>query len=225
MHLVARRATEFGVEIDGTVRFRLDKAVERKNHIVSGIVGGLHAALEKRGDAIDLIHGEARFVDPHEVEIGERRLSFDKAIIAVGARRSTPPITGLDEIEYLNNRSALDLDRLPESLIVIGAGYVGIEFAQMYARFGTRVTLLGRNEHLAPGEDPELSDLLQTYLQDEGVDVLTAATVDAVRTDDDHQVVSATLGETPREFRAEAVLVATAPSSRAISGSVLSESL
>ena len=197
------------MEIDGTARFRMEKAVERKNHIVSGIVGRLRAALEKRGDSIDFIHGEARFVDPHEVEIGERRLSFDKAIIAVGARRSTPPITGLNEIEYLNNRSALDLDHLPASLVVIGGGYVGIEFAQMYARFGSQVTLLGRSGHLAPGEDPELSDLLETYLQEEGVDVHTGATVGAVRTEGDRQVVSAKLGETLREFRAEAVLVAT----------------
>ena len=209
MHLVARRAAEFGVEVDGSVRFSLEKAVERKNKIVRGIVTRLHGALSKRRESIDFIRGEASFVDPHQIDSGDGRLSFEKAIIATGARRATPPIAGLDKIDYLTNRSALDLENLPSSLIIIGAGYVGIEFAQMYARFGTHVTLLGRNAHLAPGEDPELSDLLETYLRDEGVDVHTGATVEAVRADGDSRLVVFRAGDAEHEVKAETVLVAT----------------
>ena len=209
MHLVARRAAEFGVEVDGQVRFRIDKAVERKNSIVGGIVDGIHGALKRRRDKIDFLPGEARFLNSHEAENGDRRLSFEKAIIATGARRAAPSIQGLADVDYLTNRSALYLDRLPASLIVIGGGYVGIEFAQMYARFGSRVTLLGRNQDLAPGEDPELSALLLNYLQEEGVDIHTGALVRAVRMEDDLKVAVAEVDGTERAFRGEELLIAT----------------
>ena len=143
MHLVARRAAEFGVEVEGTVRFHLDKAVERKDRIVQGIVDGIHGALKERRQAITLLRGEARFLNDHEIDTGAGRLSFEQAILATGARNAHPPISGVENVDFLTNRTALDLDRLPTSLIVIGGGYVGIEFAQMYSRFGTRVTPCG----------------------------------------------------------------------------------
>jgi pyruvate/2-oxoglutarate dehydrogenase complex dihydrolipoamide dehydrogenase (E3) component len=209
MHLVARRAAEFGVEVEGPVRFHLDRAVARKDGIVQGIVESIHGALRQRQDAIDFVPAEARFVSAHEVDTGDRRLSFGKAIIATGARRAEPAIPGLETVDYLTNRSALELDRLPSSLIVIGGGYVGIEFAQMYARFGSRVTLLGRNPHLAPGEDSELSDLLQDYLREEAVEVHTGAAVSSVRPEGNATVVVALIEGAEREFRADALLVAT----------------
>ncbi len=209
MHLVARRAADFGVEVDGRVRFRLDKAVERKDAIVQGIVDGLHSALGKRAEAIDFIRGEARFANEHEIEADDGRLSFDKAIIATGARRAIPPIAGLDDINYLTNRSAMELKQLPSTLVIIGGGYVGIEFAQMYARFGSRVTLLGRNPHLAPGEDTELADLLGGFLSEEGIDVQTEAEVRALRTEGSVKVAIVARGDTEQEYRGESLLVAT----------------
>ncbi len=209
MHLVARRAIEFGVEVDGPVRFHLDKAIERKDTIVRGIVDGIYESLRKRGEAIDFIHARGRFVSEHEMEVDGRAISFDKAIIATGARRATPAIDGLSDIEYHNNRTALELKQLPTSLLVIGAGYVGIEFAQMYARFGSRVTLLGRSQRLAPTEDPELSDLLRDYLIEEGVDVHTGATVRSVEAADGGIRVVASVGGSERKFQSEQVLIAT----------------
>ena len=209
MHLAARRAAEFGVEIEGPVRFRMEQAVARKDAIVRKIHKGIHGALHKRDDRIRFLRGDARFVGEHEIDTGEQPLSFAHAIIATGARRAEPPIAGLDEVEFLTNRTALDLDHLPESLIVIGGGYVGIEFAQMYARFGSRVTLLGRNAHLASGEDPELADLLSDYLRDEGVDVQTGASVGSVRTVGDQKQVTFTVDGEQREVTGAEVLVAT----------------
>ena len=209
MHLAARRAAEFGVEIEGQVRFRMEKAVARKDAIVRKIHKGIYGALNKRDDRITFLRGAARFVGDHEVDTGDARLSFAKAIIATGARRSEAPITGLKTVEYLTNRSALELDHVPESLIVIGGGYVGIEFAQMYARFGSRVTLLGRNAHLAPGEDPELTDLLSDYLREEGVDVQTGASVGVVRAEGDQKRVTFTVGGEQREVTGAELLVAT----------------
>ena len=208
MHLVARGAAEFGIEVEGKVRFHLDQAVRRKDEIVRGIHRSIYGALEGRKEAIDFSRGEARFLNEHEIDTGEGRLSFDKAIVATGARRVVPPIPGLEEVEPLTNRSALDLSDLPSSMVIIGGGYVGIEFAQMYGRFGTRVTLLGRNAHLAPSEDPELSDLLAGYLQDEGIDVHTSAPVTSLRKEGQESVACATVDGAEREFRADCVLVA-----------------
>lgn len=148
MHLVSRRAAEFGVEVKGKVRFNLARAVTRKNAIVQGIVDGIYGALEHRQEAITFVRGQARFLNDHEIDTGEGRLSFEKAIIATGARNVLPPINGITEIDYLTNRTALHLERLPDSMVIIGGGYIGIEFAQMYGRYGTKVTLLGRNRQL-----------------------------------------------------------------------------
>ena len=208
MHLAARRAAEFGIEIEGKVRFRLDQAVERKNEIVRGIHRSIYGALDRRGEAIDFMRGEARFLNEHEIDTGDGRLSFKKAILATGARRLVPPIPGIDEVEHLTNRSALDLSDLPSSMVIIGGGYVGIEFAQMYGRFGTRVTLLGRSVHIAASEDSEISELLAEYLRDEGIDVRTNAPVTSLRKEGHTSVVSATVDGVESEFRADCVLVA-----------------
>ena len=87
MHLVARRAAEFGVEVEGQVRFHLDQAVARKDSIVKGIHKSIYGALDRRKEAIDFLRGEARFLNEHEIETGDDRLSFEKAILATGARR------------------------------------------------------------------------------------------------------------------------------------------
>lgn len=209
MHLVARRAADFGVEIDGTVRFNLSRAMARKNQIVKGIQDGIYSGLNRKRDAITFLRGQARFLSDHEIDTGEGRLSFDKAIIAAGARRVIPPIEGLDKIDYLTNYSALQLDELPTRMVVVGGGYVGIEFAQMYSRFGTKVTLLGRNVHLAPGEDPELADLLAEYLHEEGIDVHTDTPVLRVRQESGETIVTARVEGAERDFTCDALLVAT----------------
>jgi len=207
MHTVARRAAEFGVEIEGRIRFNLKKAVARKDGIVRGILDGIYNGL-RRQEAITFLRGEARFLNDHEIDTGEGRLRFANAIIAAGARNALPPIEGLAGIEYLTNRSALFLEELPPRLVIIGGGYVGLEFAQMYARFGTQVTLLGRNPQLAPGEDAELAALLADFLREEGIVVHTDAPVLSARAERGEKVVTARIDGAETEFRAEAVLLA-----------------
>ena len=208
MHLTARRAAEFGVEIDGQVRFNPARAVARKDNIVQGIINGIYGALDRRQEAITFLRGEARFLNDHEIDTGEGRLSFDKAIIAVGARNVTPPINGLATIDYLTNRTALLLKKLPASMVIIGGGYIGLEFAQMYSRFGTQVTLLGRNRQLAPGEDEELAALLADYLREEGIHVRTNAPVTEVKTDGAGKIVTAQVDGVETDFQTETVLLA-----------------
>ena len=209
MHLVARRAAEFGVDVEGPVRFNLIKAMARKDQIVAGIQKGIYAGLRRKEGAITFLRGEASFLSEHEIDAGDGRLSFDKAIIATGARRATPAIQGLDQVEYLTNRTALQLQELPRRMVVVGGGYIGIEFAQMYARFGTQVTLLGRNVHLAPGEDPELADVLADYLREEGVELHTGAPVLRVGKADSGITVTAQVDGEERTFAGDALLIAT----------------
>lgn len=209
MHLVARRAAEFGVEVDGSVRFNLRQAMARKDRIVKGIHDGIYGALHRRQDAITFIRGQAKFVNEHELETGDQRLSFANAIIATGARREIPPIDGLEQVAYLTNDSALQLQEVPKRMVVVGGGYVGIEFAQMFGRFGTQTTLLGRNPHLAPGEDPELADLLAGYLREEGIAVHTAAPVLRVRKAGADTIVTAQVDGVERDFACDALLLAT----------------
>jgi len=209
MHTVAQRAAEFGVEIEGPVRFNLPTAMRRKDSIVGGIIDGIYGALERRKDAITFVRGEAHFLNDHEIDTGERRISFGKAIIATGARNATPPIDGLAGVDYLTNRTALQLSSLPSRLVILGGGYIGIEFAQMVARFGAQVTLLGRNIQLAPGEDRELADLLAGYLREEGIDVRTGTPVVRVRANGSEKVVTARVEGQERDFACDALLVAS----------------
>ena len=209
MHLVARRAAEFGVEVDGSVRFDLRKAVARKDRIVKGIHDSIYSALNRRTEAITFLRGQARFLNDHEIDTGEQRLSFDKAIIATGARRQIPSIEGLEQIDYLTNESALLLEELPKRMVVVGGGYVGIEFAQMYGRFGTQVTLLGRNQHLAPGEDPELAVLLADYLREEKIAVHTNAPALRVHKAGSDTIATVLVDGVEREFACDALLLAT----------------
>lgn len=216
MHLAARRAAEFGVEVEGKVRFNLKTAVSRKDGIVQSIVDDIYSALRRRREAITFLRGEARFLNDHEIDTGAGRLSFEKAIVATGARNVTPPIKGITGIDYLTNRSALFLEKLPAGMVIIGGGYIGIEFAQMYGRYGTEITLLGRNRQLAPGEDPELASLLADYLREEGITVHTDTPVVAVRAEGSEKIVTARVNGQESDpstslrtgFRAEAILLA-----------------
>ena len=165
MHLVRERAHEFGVRgIDrDALWFDLAAAVERKNQIIQGIIDGIYGWVNK-SDRITFMRGQAEFTSPVDIRVDGQMLTAEKGIIATGSRAADVRISGLDEVGYITNREALNLEKLPASLIVIGGGYVGIEFAQMYARYGTKVTLLSRSPRLMRHEEPELSQALADVL-------------------------------------------------------------
>ncbi len=138
-----------------------------------------------------------------------RVIEAGQYLIATGATPWIPPIDGLAEAGYLTSTTAMDLDRLPESLIVIGGNAVGLEQAQLFARLGARVTVIEALDRLAPGEEPEISAAIEDVFADDHIDVLTAATVEKVLAGDGHTVVSVRTGAGVGELRAEQVLVAT----------------
>jgi len=174
--------------------------------------------VDDAGD-IQIVHCRARLVDPHTVEVrgpdGAQHLHGEQVLVALGSSPVVPPIPGLDDVPYLTSdlltsQEDLELTALPRSLIVLGGGYIGLELGQMFARFGTRVTLLERNPHiLYHGYEPEVGLTLQPLLMAEGLEIVPEVTVAHVRRDRQELVVTAALDGYEREFRAEQLLVAT----------------
>ena len=138
---IARRAGDYGVTIGSSVSVDMKKVKERKDGVVRLSAEGLEKWL-KNTQNLTVYAGHARFEDRNRVRVGDELLDADKIFINVGGRASIPPLRGIDQVRYLNNSTMMDVDFLPEHLIVIGGSYVGLEFAQMYRRFGSEVTVL-----------------------------------------------------------------------------------
>jgi len=154
----------------------------------------------------DVRHGEARFVEGPALVIDGERVEAAHYLIASGAAPWVPAVPGLDETGYLTSTTALELDELPGSLIVVGGNYVGLEMGQIFARLGSSVTLIEALDRLAPGEEPELSEVITGVLKDEGVEVWTSAALVGVSRQDGQVVARVADG---REVRADAILMAT----------------
>jgi len=215
MHLVRDRAAEFGVHgVDPEkLSFDLAAAVARKDGIVAGIHKGIYKALE-RNKGITFLKGRATFTSPVDIRVDDRMIQAEKTILAVGSQTAPVSIPGLEEVGYLTNNEALKLEALPASMIIIGGGYIGVEFAQMYARFGTRVTLLGRAARLMKEEEPELSEALAQVLRAEGIDVRTSAPVIEARSEGGLRFVIAEIGSEPVRFEAAQILYAAGRTAR-----------
>jgi len=166
---VARHARDFGVLIAGPVQTDMQLVKARKDRIVGESTRALTEWLEGM-DNVDLVHGHARFTGPDAVEVNGQTLRADKIFIDVGARARVPDWPDLAAIPYFTNSSVMDVDYLPEHLIVIGGSYIGLEFAQMYRRFGSRVTVVEQGDRLIARDDPDISQAVQDILEGEGVE-------------------------------------------------------
>jgi pyruvate/2-oxoglutarate dehydrogenase complex dihydrolipoamide dehydrogenase (E3) component len=176
---MARRAAQYGVEVGAQVRVDMRKVRERAATVTLNARNGLEQWLGQMPHCT-LVRGQARFESPTQLRIGERVLSAPRIFINVGARAIVPDIPGLGEVPYLTNTSIVALDRLPEHLIILGGSYIGLEFAQMYRRFGSAVSVVERAARLAPREDPDISQAIREILEAEGVRFHIGAQVTAV---------------------------------------------
>ena len=167
---VARRAGDFGVVIDGEISVDMRRVKARKDAIVGKSAQGLENWL-KGLDNCTVFEGHARFEGPHRIRVGEHALEAGQIFINVGARAFVPPLPGLDRGDYLTNSGMMDLEVLPEHLVIIGGGYIGLEFAQMYRRFGSRVTLIEMGDRLIRREAEDVSDAVKDILEAEDIDV------------------------------------------------------
>lgn len=172
-----RRAAEYGVHSTGPT-VDLAAVVARKDSIVETIRAGSYQTVE-RTDQLDFYPAEGRFTAPRQLRVGDTDLEADKIFLVTGLRTAIPSIDGLDQTPYYTSRTLLDLTELPEHLIIVGGGYIGCEFAQMFRRFGSAVTVLQRAERLLPAEDPDISAAVEDGFTADGITCHTATTCTA----------------------------------------------
>lgn len=165
---VAKRAADFGVRVEGSIAVDMKKVKARKDAVVQKSNQGVESWL-KKAENLKVYEGHARFQGPHSVFVNGDILESPKIFINVGARAIVP--SGFGKVEYLTNSKMMEVDYLPEHLIVIGGSYIGLEFGQMYRRFGSRVTIIQRGPRLINREDPDVSDAIKEILENEGVEV------------------------------------------------------
>lgn len=163
----ARRANEFGVKT-GEVVVNMKEVVARKNGMVAQWRRGHEKHLNKR-PTLELFRGHGRFVSPNEVEVNGQVLTSKHIFINTGTSPLHLPIPGLDTVEYLTNRNIMELDDVPEHLLILGGNYLGLEFGQMFRRFGSQVTVLELNGQIVPREDDDVSQTLREALEAEGM--------------------------------------------------------
>ncbi|TPK66922.1 FAD-containing oxidoreductase [Mesorhizobium sp. B2-4-15] len=172
---LARRGSDYGVAVDAPIRIDMKRAKARADAVSMNARTGVETWL--RGmSGLTVFQGHARFASPHHVRVGEIVLQAPRIFINVGGRASVPDMPGIDAVDYLTNTSILQLDAVPQHLIVVGGSYIGLEFAQMYRRFGAQVTVIEKGPRLIAREDDDISDAIRQILADEGIDVRTSAT-------------------------------------------------
>ncbi len=170
---LARRGDEFGIGT-GSVTVDMAKVKARKDRISVGDREGVESWLDGM-KGCTLIRGHARFEDPHTIRVDDELLEADRIFLNVGGRAVVPDMPGLADVDYLTNVGILDLDTVPEHLVVIGGSYIALEFAQMYRRFGARVTVVERGSRLTAREDEDVSAAIKDILENEGIDVVLGA--------------------------------------------------
>ena len=175
----ARRGAEYGVGT-GDVSIDMAKVKARKDKVMTDDREGVESWLEGM-DNCTLIRGHARFTDPHTIQVDDQTLQADKIFLNVGGRAVVPDMPGLTGIDYMTNVGILDLDALPEHLVIIGGSYIALEFAQMYRRFGAHVTVIEKGPRLTSREDEDVSAAIKEILEKEGIAIALDATAISFR--------------------------------------------
>jgi pyruvate/2-oxoglutarate dehydrogenase complex dihydrolipoamide dehydrogenase (E3) component len=184
---LARRGADYGVHT-GELKIDLAKVRERKRAIVDSFRNGSQSRIEKSKN-LELIFGEAEFTGPKAILVrkrdgGHSALTADKFFINAGCRPAVPKIEGLDKVPYLNSTSIMDLDAVPEHLLVLGGGYIGLEFGQMFRRFGSRATIVQSGAQLLAGEDKDVAEAVLSILREDGIEIFLNSRAVAVAKSD-----------------------------------------
>ena len=211
----ARRQAEYGVSCPSGGGVTVDMSVvrKRKRDIVDSFRGGSEGRLEK-ADNVSVMRGKAKFVGAKEVEVdlsagGSERLKAEWVFVNVGCRPAPLTIPGADTVEVLDSTSIMELDVVPEHLVVIGGGYVGLEFAQMFSRFGSRVTIVQRASQLMGREDADIADEVRRVLEEDGLEVLLNSKAERIENLGDGQIkLIIKMAEQEREVQCSHVLAA-----------------
>lgn len=186
---LARRGAEFG--INTTVEVDFQAVMARKNRIIGGMQTGTSDYFHSV-ENLDIYKDYAQFIgkegDHFQVQVGDQVLEAPEIYLNTGTRPFIPPIEGIDSVTYLTNEGLLDLQKLPDHLVIIGGGYIGLEFGQMFRRFGSDVTIIETAAHIASREDRDVSDAIEDLLREEGVTILTQQRAQRVQQSDDGSI-------------------------------------
>jgi len=203
----ARRAADYGVMIDGAITVDMKKVKARKDEVSGKSNKGVEGWL-KGTKNLTVYEGTARFESAHSVRVGDEILEADKIFINVGGQAYVPPFEGLKNIDYLTNENMMDIDFLPEHLIIIGGSYIGLEFAQMYRRFGSEVTVVEKYGSIIGREDKDVSDTIKNVLEKEGVVFRLNAECISPEKQDDGVVIKLDCSDDSKEVRGSHLLLA-----------------
>ncbi|KKR17414.1 mercury(II) reductase [Candidatus Daviesbacteria bacterium RIFCSPHIGHO2_01_FULL_40_24] len=183
------------------VQHELDLVAKLRTEKYEKVLNGL--------ENIAHIEGKAAFVSPNEIEVDGQKFQAKKFIIAAGSTATVPPIDGIKKVGYLTHIEALQIKKQPKELIVVGAGPLGLEFAQMYSRFGTKVTILQRSDSIFPPAERELTDKLTEILTNEGIIIRTGVQVQSARREGDKKILTYIVDDKQEEVSADEILLAT----------------
>jgi len=204
---LTRRASDYGISIGGEIRVDMKRVKARKDEIA----GRSNKSVEEwmRGLKNGTVyHGHARFENARTVRVNSETLEAERIFINVGGRALVPPMPGLDQVPYLTNSSMMDVDFLPEHLIIIGGSYIGLEFGQMYRRFGADVTIIEKGARLIAREDEDVSDAIQEILQSEGIQIRLNAECISARREGERIVAGLDCAEASRQVAGSHLLLA-----------------
>ena len=204
---VARRADEYGVMINGDVAVDMKRVKARKDAIAGKSNAGVERWLKQLEHAT-VYEGHARFEDAHTISAGDTHLESDRIFLNVGARAYVPRLPGLDQVDYLTNSSMMEIDYLPEHLVIIGGSYVGLEFGQMYRRFGSRVTIVEKGPRLIARDDEDVAEAVKEIIEREGIEVRLDAECITVARQDGQVVTGLDCAGGDRQVRGSHLLVA-----------------
>ena len=204
---MVRRGSDFGVTVDGSITVDMKKVKSRKDAVVRQSNQGVTNWL-KTMENLTVYEGHGRLESISSVRVNGELLEADKIVLNVGARARVPDMPGVSEVDYLTNSSMMEIDFLPEHLIVVGGSYIGLEFAQMYYRFGSRVTVVEMLDRLIPRDDDDVSAEVKTILESEGVEVRLNAKCVALEKRGDRLAMTVSCEPAPEEVIGSHVLMA-----------------
>jgi len=204
---LARQATSFGISIDGDISVDMNRVKARKDDVSGASNKGVTDWLSGM-ENVDLIRGHARFVDTLSVEVNGNVLEAGKIFINAGARARVPDWKGLDEVPFFTNSTMMEVDFLPEHLIIVGGSYIGLEFAQMYRRFGSKVTVVEMQDRIIARDDEDVSEAVLDILEGEGVNFRLKADCIEARATDSGVAVRVSCEEGPEEETGSHLLLA-----------------
>ena len=194
--------------ISGKLEVNFDKAIKHELGLVDKMRHDKYTQVLSNLENVTHLEGRAKFVSKNEVVVGDKKLYGKKFVIATGSTALPLPLEGIEKVDYITHIDALKLNKPPKSMVIIGAGPVGLEFGQMYHHFGTKVTILQRSKAIMPRTEPELSEAMQGYLEEEGIKIITNANSKKVRKENGEVIVTFAVDGKEQEAKGEVLMFA-----------------